>query len=216
MPASLEIIHLDETRFEAACRLLARAFQNDPLHSRACPDPEARARWLPFYFSSFIWKSHLNGVLLGTTAPLAGVAAAIQPGGAHVVDDEWSRECDRRAREALGDAAWEQYNSAFDEMFEPAEHHLQEILTEPHWYLDMLAVDPEMQGQGIGGMLLRRFNAIADTGNHPVGLLTFQADNLPFYARHGYEIIAESDGDGTGLRSWILRSQALADRGETT
>lgn len=111
---------------------------------------------------------------------------------------------------------WEQYNSAFDEMFEPAEHHLQEILTEPHWYLDMLAVNSEMQGQGLGGSLLRRLNAIADAGSHPIGLLTFQADNLPFYARHGYEIIAESDGDGTGLRSWILRSQALADRGETT
>jgi len=96
VPGSPQIVHLDESQFESASLLLARAFQNNPLHCRACPDPVERARWLPFYFSSFISKSHLNGVLLGTEYPLTGVAAAIKPGGADVANDERSWECDRQ------------------------------------------------------------------------------------------------------------------------
>jgi len=64
----------------------------------------------------------------------------------------------------------------------------------------MLAVDPEMQGKGIGGALVQALNTIADEGRQPVGLLTFQRDNLPFYHRHGYEVMSESVVGECGLR----------------
>lgn len=205
MPAIAEIISLDESSFDAASFLLARAFQDDPLHTNACPDPVARARWLPHYFASFIWKSHLNGLLLGTTGQLGGVAAAIQPGGVGATDEDRSRYCDLRGREAIGKEAWESNNSAFDRVFDAAEHALQRTLPEPHWYLDMLAVEPVFQGKGIGSALLTAINQRADSSGHPIALLTFQRDNLPFYTRHGYEIVLGEVDTGSVLPWWALR-----------
>jgi len=64
-----------------------------------------------------------------------------------------------------------------------------------------LAVDPGVQVKGTGGALVRALHEIADAGNYPVGLLSFQADNLAFYVRHRYKVISTSDEDERGLRS---------------
>ncbi len=66
-----------------------------------------------------------------------------------------------------------------------AEHHP----TEPHWYLNTLAVRPEGQRRGYGSALMEPGLAAADADRLPAYLETQREANIPFYARFGFELI---------------------------
>ena len=57
---------------------------------------------------------------------------------------------------------------------------------EPHWTLELLAVDPSGQNGGIGSSLMAFGLAIADRAELPVFLASSNPRNLPFYTRLGF------------------------------
>lgn len=76
---------------------------------------------------------------------------------------------------------------------------------EPHWMLDQLAVDPAVQGRGIGGALVRHAVALADSGGAPVIIETGNERNLAYYARFGFRVFADGSAPLDGPRIWFLR-----------
>jgi ribosomal protein S18 acetylase RimI-like enzyme len=76
---------------------------------------------------------------------------------------------------------------------------------EPHWYLDVIAVEPDQQGRGIGSALLEAIHARVDAGEVPILLLTYQPKFLSLYRRHGYRIVREGTAPGCGPRWWGMR-----------
>ncbi|MBW1878050.1 MAG: GNAT family N-acetyltransferase [Deltaproteobacteria bacterium] len=80
----------------------------------------------------------------------------------------------------------------------------------PHWYLDILGVDPEAQGCGVGGTRLRRDLAeFVDPTGIPAVLWTGQPRNLPFYERNGFEILQEEHfGGSDGFTQWLMARPA--------
>ncbi len=73
----------------------------------------------------------------------------------------------------------------------------------PHFYLQLLGVEPECQRQGHGGTLLARLLALASEADCPVYLETSSPGNVAFYCRHGFVGTAETVLSG-GLRLWSL------------
>jgi ribosomal protein S18 acetylase RimI-like enzyme len=65
----------------------------------------------------------------------------------------------------------------------------QTTASEPHWYLAMLGVLPECQGQGIGGKLIQPVLQEADKTKMPCYLETSTAAAVRFYQRYGFEIV---------------------------
>jgi GNAT superfamily N-acetyltransferase len=63
--------------------------------------------------------------------------------------------------------------------------------TEPHWYLAILGVRPERTGRGLGGALLEPGLARADAEGMPSYLENSNPRNVPFYERHGFDVVAE-------------------------
>lgn len=63
----------------------------------------------------------------------------------------------------------------------------------PHWYLHMMAVQPEQQGKGIGSELLTRAFSltIGSSSNANVVLTTHLPRNLSFYERACFETVWE-------------------------
>lgn len=55
----------------------------------------------------------------------------------------------------------------------------------PHWYLLVLAVEPSLQGKGIGSSLLRPFLAECDKKRESVYLVTQNDANVAFYRKFG-------------------------------
>ena len=73
----------------------------------------------------------------------------------------------------------------------------------PHFYLQLLGVEPECQRQGHAGALLARLLALASEADCPVYLETSSPGNVAFYCRHGFVGTAETVLSG-GLRLWSL------------
>ncbi len=60
-----------------------------------------------------------------------------------------------------------------------------------HDYLWFLGVHPDAQGAGVGSRLLASKTARLDAAGRPAFLETATPRNVPLYARHGFETIAE-------------------------
>jgi predicted N-acetyltransferase YhbS len=64
---------------------------------------------------------------------------------------------------------------------------------EDHWFLDIIGVRPERQGEGIGSALLRAGLAEVDKDGVPAFLVTSQPRNVPFYEWLGFGVTEEYD-----------------------
>ncbi|HEV2685262.1 MAG TPA: GNAT family N-acetyltransferase [Actinomycetota bacterium] len=74
---------------------------------------------------------------------------------------------------------------------------------QPHWYLGLLGTRPDKQRMGVARGLLEPMLARADRESLPVFLETAGKGNLDFYARFGFEPIAE-DTVSNGPVVWGL------------
>jgi GNAT superfamily N-acetyltransferase len=98
-----------------------------------------------------------------------------------------------------------------------AAHLLEELARrhprEPHWYLPVLGTAPAHQGRGLGSALLAPVLARADREGLPAYLESSKAENLPFYRRHGFEVVGQVRVEG-GPELWpMLRPPRGASRG---
>lgn len=67
---------------------------------------------------------------------------------------------------------------------------------EPHFYLSLLAVAPAQQGRGLGKALLTPMLERCDRERLRIYLETAQPENVPFYERQGFRVLAETPYDG--------------------
>ena len=184
---SIRALHADRDR--AIAGVLAAALLDDPLASFACPDPGPRAVWLPSSFLGFLTMGHAQGEVIGAGDPLSGVAIARR------VQDQ--PEADTSLTETM-----HPLDERLFRQIEAAESRLHAASSGPHWFLDVIGVLPEYQGQGIGSSLIQNVIAQAENDKLPVLLVTWQPRNLAFYRKHGFEVACEGDGPELGPHRW--------------
>jgi ribosomal protein S18 acetylase RimI-like enzyme len=205
----IRIMPMPEEQVDVAAAVMARAFYDDPLFVAGFPDPDERAHVTPALAA---WNFR-HGVLFGTvlvTADLAGTTITFR------ADEPIYSEARVAAsigplRDQLGSAAWTRYGR-MSEIWEAANMHLSQAVPEPHWYLDMVAVDPGRQGCGIGSALLRAVHEMADADGWATALLTFQPRNICLYERLGYERVGAGPDPVSGLNYWCFRRAPLVQR----
>ena len=59
------------------------------------------------------------------------------------------------------------------------------------WYLSHLGTEPNMQGQGRGALIMKDILQRCDLEKMPAYLESSNPKNIPFYERHGFEIMTE-------------------------
>jgi len=77
-------------------------------------------------------------------------------------------------------------------------------MSEPHWYLWTLGVEPACQGKGIGGTLLRAGLARADTAQMPCYLETMKSENVALYEHFGFVVAGEGTIPDSNVRTWSM------------
>src|ERR1019366_3757686 len=75
---------------------------------------------------------------------------------------------------------------------------------EPHWSLPTLGTDPCAQGKGIGSALMRPALDHCDAEGWPAYLESSKERNVPFYARHGFQVVRELPLPGGGPKIWTM------------
>lgn len=95
--------------------------------------------------------------------------------------------------------------------FLSANNHLEHLhkrdVPQQHWYLMILGVDPPRQGQGLGSAVILPVLDRADRENLPCYLETAKERNLPFYRKHGFEVVVEDDLPRGGPHFWTMLRQ---------
>lgn len=76
---------------------------------------------------------------------------------------------------------------------------------EPSWQLDSIAVQPELQGRGIGKALIEAGLGRARADRTGAFLSTGTAANVTIYGRCGFRVYDEADAPGGGPRIWFMR-----------
>jgi GNAT superfamily N-acetyltransferase len=74
---------------------------------------------------------------------------------------------------------------------------------ERHWHVGPVAVEPVLQGKGLGGQVMRAFCDRMDAEGELAWLETEKPENVVFYRRHGFEVTSESDVHT--LHTWFMR-----------
>ena len=167
--------------YPALGRCLARAFETDPVMRWLFPDAAIRARRMPRFY-------RLVAVELGRAGAVHTVdgllGAAIWRGPHAPARGRLSRVWAMlRFAAVLGGAS-----RRSGEFFARLERWHPE---EPHWYLGVLGTDPPRQGRGVGSQLLRPVLARCDAEGRLAWLESSKRENLPFYERHGFQVVDE-------------------------
>jgi GNAT superfamily N-acetyltransferase len=79
-------------------------------------------------------------------------------------------------------------------------------LSQAHWHLGPVAVEPALQGQGIGHALMAEFCSKMDNYAARSYLETDKNENVEFYRRFGFTIVAE--GQVSTVRNWFMSRPA--------
>jgi ribosomal protein S18 acetylase RimI-like enzyme len=192
----MDVVRLDDSRLGEASDVLARAFHDDPAWVWLIPDEEKRSRLLPWLFrvgfdvtAADVWT---------TSGVVRGAARWLPPGRPPMRVGPTLRALVTTPIR-LGSAI-----TPFFAYGRAVEALRAEAMPEPHWYLAGIGVDPAEQRRGIGAALLQPGLAAAARGALPAVLLTNNEDNLPFYERHGFEVVREDRTPKGGPKAWAM------------
>ena len=80
-----------------------------------------------------------------------------------------------------------------------------------HWFLQTIAVDPQFQGKGYAGKLLRPMLARMDEECLPCYLETIDEENVSLYEHFGFKVVDKSAVPKTNLTNWAMLRTAPKD-----
>lgn len=159
-----------------ALAVITYGFVRDPIARWVWPTAEAYAAHMPSFVDAFSGRAleHVTADLTGC----GGAAAFWLPPG--ISPDE------EAVMAVLGQSVPESRAAEMEEFLEQmANYHP----AEPCWYLPQIAADPAYQGRGLGSALLAHRLPLIDAEGAAAYLESSSPTNIPFYLRHGFELI---------------------------
>jgi GNAT superfamily N-acetyltransferase len=183
--ASIRIVRLAPEQAKLAGAILARSHADYPSFRHLFPDAERRARVLPAVFSGVARDAARLGSAYGaldSDAGLRGVAIWLAPG-----KFPWSPLRQLRGTGWMLSVLRADPRS-FRAFMQTGANSARLHPADPHWYLETMGVDPNIQRRGLGGRLLKPVLEMADRDQVACYLETADPRNADYYARHGFVV----------------------------
>lgn len=180
--------------FAPLTQTLARAFYDDPVFSFLLPDDSTRLQKLEAVMGIFFKLGLPHGACF-TTSDYESVTLWRPPNGWHV--PFWSYIVNGpKLVSIFGSRVFGAL--AVVDMMEKLHPH------EPHWYLQTVGTDPQFQGKGYGGIILRHTLAMADAQHMPCYLESSKDTNIPIYQNFGFKLKDEIQVPNGGPKIWPM------------
>ncbi|MEX0785944.1 MAG: GNAT family N-acetyltransferase [Dehalococcoidia bacterium] len=168
----------------------------------ALPDADRRVRVLPVFFTA-VTRLLMFANETYTTEQTDGVAAWYPPDPPPETEAQRNEAGMPDLPGAFGREDYERLRAGIDILDSLHERDMQD----PHWFLGLLGVEPDRQGQGLGSKLIAPILARADADHLPCYLETEDERNVGFYRRHGFDVVVEGDLPEGGPRFWTMRRE---------
>ena len=169
---------------ESTIDVLVRAFSADPVAQWIWPDSQQYQMYFPSFVRAFGGKAFTHG----NAYYVDGYAAAALWLPPDVLPDEdvlssiFQRSVSERLQKDI--------IAVFDQM---ARYHP----SEPHWHLPLMGVDPLKQSKGFGSALMQHALAQCDRESKLAYLESSSPRSVPFYKRHGFEVLGTIQRKGS-------------------
>ncbi len=160
----------------SAIAVVTVAFATDPVARWVYPDAADYLSYFPGFIRSFAGGAFDAGTGY-ISDEMAGAALWLPPG---VSPDE--ETITARFEATVDPALMPEIEDMFAQMaaFHPSE---------PHWYLPMIGVETQRQGNGVGSRLLRYSLDKVDEEGRPAYLESSSPRNVPLYERFGFSVM---------------------------
>lgn len=199
---TMEIRTIRRSEAPLAAAVLGRGMRDNPLHVAALGgDPTFRERALRGVFHAFLaMEVEKKGRVVGAfkDGVLVGVCGMMRPGCCQLAPPERVRLLPR--------LLWHCGLSGTGKLLSQFGNWSRLDLAAPHWHLGPVGIERELQGQGVGSLLLREFSRLVDADATAAWLETDKAINVSFYRKHGFEVVAEEMVNG--VPNWFMERRA--------
>ncbi|MGH9247290.1 MAG: GNAT family N-acetyltransferase [Acidimicrobiales bacterium] len=189
----IDLRPLHRSHLASAALLAARGMRDNPLHLAAIGDnPDRRVQVMQRLFARVLPLQGRPTIGAWQGDRLVGVASSAEPG-----------RCQPSMRDRLHIApAVLQAGGAtlrLGRWFSTWAKHDSSRL---HSHFGPIAVDPDLQGRGIGGMLLTHYCHQLDQRGLHAYLETDKPQNVTLYERFGFTVTGEADV--IGVKNWFM------------
>jgi len=192
MSAAPEVRSADANIRAIAISTIVLGFAADPMARWAWPDPSEYLRIMPRFVNAFGGRAFEHGTAYITDGARAA-ALWLPP---DVEPDE--AEMGAIMEESLRPEIAKDIEVVMSGM---AEHHPRT----PHWYLPVIAADPNWIGQGLGALLMKHALRRCDEEGIAAYLESSNPRNISFYERHGFEIVGRIQSGSSPVLTPMLR-----------
>lgn len=194
------LLRLTVKERDAAAAVLGRAFAEYELLRHYFHD-EAQRHAVANLFSFIGLSVSLRyGEVYASSEKLEGVAAWLPPGKAPFGGWQILRSVPvsvlfRFGRQGAGRLL--SYG-----LYEDSLHR--KLVPYPHWFLEVIGVDPAYHGQGFCSRLLRPVLQRVDRERKACFLVTHPAKNVAIYERFGFEVVSQEKMPGTDVMTFAM------------
>ena len=195
-----ELLRLTLKERDAGAAVLGRAFAEYELLRYYFPDKTQRHAVADTFGFIALSIGLKYGEVYASSEKLEGVAAWLPPGKAPFSGWQIVRSVPlsilfKFARQGAG-RMWA-YGRYVDNVH-------RKLVPYPHWYLQIIGVDPAYHGQGFSSRLVRPVLECFDRQRMSCFLETNTAKNVAIYRRFGFEVVSEDKIPGTEVTSFAM------------
>jgi GNAT superfamily N-acetyltransferase len=192
MSALPEVRSADASLQASAINTIVLGFAADPMTRWVWTDSSEYLRIMPRFVKAFGGRAFEHGTADITDG--ARAAALWLPPGVEPDDAEMGAVMEGTLRPDIA----EDIAAVLKGM---AEYHPRE----PHWYLPLIAADPNWVGQGLGALLLKHALRRSDEQGVAAYLESSNPRNISLYQRHGFQIIGRIQSGSSPVVTPMLR-----------
>ena len=209
-----KIIRLTKDQVKPAAITAARAFLDYPLWDPLFLDASIKYKYLINTFELTIKHCILYGEPYATPN-LEGVALWANPDKIYMNLIDMIRAGGLKLSYKIGstilfDIGLKKILSSMKSMNYVEKAH-KRLVPFRHWYLAVLAVDPDHQGNGHAGVLLRPMLARIDREKLPLFLETQKERNVSLYERFGFKVLEKAPISGFDITTWAMLRKSITE-----
>ena len=207
MPSKLdELYKLQKTDFKKAGKVLADAFEEDPIWSRIFSDNKIKAQKINYNFEIPIRYAFKYGEVFASSSNLEGIAAWLPDSTADMTIWRIIRSGAMKLALKLGF----KIGKKMAKIFKPIEKDRKEHMKNTSYiYILIIGVKQEYQNQGFGGKILHALFEESDKTHTPLYLETETTDNVRMYEKYGFKTLEKIVLPELDLPMWEMKRDPM-------
>ncbi|MFW9873594.1 MAG: GNAT family N-acetyltransferase [Candidatus Thorarchaeota archaeon] len=196
------LFKLTPDHVKEACKVAGSAFQDDPIMVYVYPDEKERKQKAQYGFYMIYNYGMKYGLTYATSKNLEGITIWLPP--SKVYPSTWAmmRLGGFYAMRKVGLKLKAMKRSMTVFKYEEERH--KEHVPHDHWYFQNIAVKPEEQGKGYGGLLIRTLLKTIESDELPIYVETNTEKSVSIYQKYGFEILEHCIIPETPVPLWCM------------